>query len=105
MLSPKCPAKLREAESLQEMASLITKRTRTAAEGDSTMHPAMNSDGTHHVMIGEQSVRQTKRATVSFSRRTGGTWTAKQQTTGDVISLLKNYSGLRVHEGELQSES
>ena len=49
MLSPKYPAKLREAESLQEMASLITKRTRTAADGD--MHDAtlaMDLDGTRH---------------------------------------------------------
>ena len=52
MLSPKCPAKLREAESLLEMASLaavITKKIRTAADGekhDATL--AMDLDGTRH---------------------------------------------------------
>ena len=41
MLSPKYPAKLREAASLQEMASLITKRTETAA--GSTMNPSQRT--------------------------------------------------------------
>jgi hypothetical protein len=54
VLSPIYPAKLREAESLLEMASLITKRTRTAADGDMHDASSKNSDGTHHVMIGEQ---------------------------------------------------
>ena len=41
MLSPIDPAKLREAESLLEMASLITKRTETAA--GSTMNPSQRT--------------------------------------------------------------
>ena len=41
MLSPKYPAKLREAEGLLEMASLITKRTKTAA--GSTMNPSQRT--------------------------------------------------------------
>ena len=41
MLSPKYPAKLREAEGLLEMASLITKRTETAA--GSTMNPSQRT--------------------------------------------------------------
>ena len=69
------------------------------------MHPE-DSDGTHHVMIGEPK-RETNQTChrCPFLEGQVVTWTAKQQTTGDVISLLKNYSGLRVHEGELQSES
>jgi len=39
--SPKYPAKLREAEGLLEMASLITKRTETAA--GSTMNPSQRT--------------------------------------------------------------
>ena len=83
MLVRNDPAQLREGVSLLEMASLITKRTRTAADGD--MHEASNknSDGTHHVMIGE--TKPTFHGVLS--RRTGGDVATKHQTTGD-------YSGL-----------
>ena len=80
MLSPKCPAKLREAVSLQEMASLITKRTRTAGDGDLHHASTKNSDGTHHCNHAERIGESNQRATVSFSRRKGGDVDSKTTT-------------------------
>jgi hypothetical protein len=65
--------------------------------GMCTVHPAMNSDGAHvYLDRAEADVPG-----CPLKKGQVVTWTAKQQTAGDVISLLKNYSGLRVHEGGL----
>jgi hypothetical protein len=71
------------------------KRTRTAADGDMHEASSKNSDGTHHVMIGEPI----QRATVSFSRRTGGDVDSK--TTA---CQLETTADSAVHEGGLQAE-
>jgi hypothetical protein len=76
------------------MALLITKRTRAAVTvhtaADGSMHEASSrkSDGTHwqHRMIGEPN----QRATVSFSRRTGGDVDNK---TSDYRTSTGDYRG------------
>ena len=54
--SPNNPAQLSEGVSLQEMASLITKRTRTAGDGDLHQASTKNSDGTHHCNHAERQI-------------------------------------------------
>ena len=82
------PAQLSEGVSLQEMASLITKRTRTAADGD--LHDAtlaMDLDGTRHPLKREQSPEESRSKIPSEY-----VYRCRHRQNN---SLLYNYSGLK----------
>ena len=80
---------------------LITKRTRTAGDGDLHHASTKNSDGTHHCNHAERIGESNQRATVSFSRRKGGDVDSHWQQNNN---LLETTADSVVHEGGSQAE-